>query len=309
MSDAFDTPISAATDPAGALEGPWRKPANMLKAQTYDDHASIHDDATAQKLGFRGGTIEGPTHFSQLAPLLHRLWGRAWFETGCISANYRNASYEGEEVQAVAMPTGADTAQVSVRKRDGTVVLTGSAAVGAAADAGAVGAKLQRAQALATPRILAGCHVGMRAPTRQVRMDYDLRMGDLYPFSLAEKLASITETSPWYARGDVAPWGRPAIPMEMISVLCQHVAADDGFPVANPVVGLFADQEIRLIVGPLSPGIEYRLEREIIALTETPKTESMWLRSRVYLGDGLVAEMTLNQAFLKASSPLYAPPI
>jgi hypothetical protein len=28
----------------------------------------------------------------------------------------------------------------------------------------------------------------------------------------------------------------------------------------------------------------------------------------VYLGDGLVAEMTLNQAFLKASSPLYAGP-
>ena len=50
------------------LVGPWRSPKQMLHAQVYDSHASIHDDATAQKLGFQGGTIEGPTHFSQFAP-------------------------------------------------------------------------------------------------------------------------------------------------------------------------------------------------------------------------------------------------
>src|SRR5947209_14907416 len=64
------------------LTGPWRKPAQMLHAQVYDSHASIHDDATAQKLGFQGGTIEGPTHFSQFAPLCVSLWGQSWFETG-----------------------------------------------------------------------------------------------------------------------------------------------------------------------------------------------------------------------------------
>ena len=79
------------------LTGPWRKPAQMLHAQVYDSHASIHDDATAQKLGFQGGTIEGPTHFSQFAPLCERLWGAAWFESGCISAHYRNAVSAGEE--------------------------------------------------------------------------------------------------------------------------------------------------------------------------------------------------------------------
>jgi hypothetical protein len=43
----------------------------------------------------------------------------------------------------------------------------------------------------------------------------------------------------------------------------------------------------------------------VIAVTETPKTESMWLRSRILEAGRLVAEVTLNQAFLKASSPLY----
>jgi hypothetical protein len=60
----FDTPI---TETGDALIGPWRTPVQMLAAQEYDAHASIHDDSTAQKLGFRGGTIEGPTHFSQFA--------------------------------------------------------------------------------------------------------------------------------------------------------------------------------------------------------------------------------------------------
>ncbi len=76
---AFATEI---TESSGVLTGPWRQPKQMLHAQTYDSHASIHDDATAQKLGFQGGTIEGPTHFSQFAPLCERIWGKAWFETG-----------------------------------------------------------------------------------------------------------------------------------------------------------------------------------------------------------------------------------
>lgn len=41
----------------------------MLADQSYDRHSSIHDDATAQQLGFKGGTIEGPTNFSPFAPL------------------------------------------------------------------------------------------------------------------------------------------------------------------------------------------------------------------------------------------------
>jgi len=60
----------------------------MLNAQVYDSHASIHDDATAQKLGFQGGTIERPTHFSQFAPLCASVWGQSWFEAGCVSAHY-----------------------------------------------------------------------------------------------------------------------------------------------------------------------------------------------------------------------------
>src|SRR5271166_7005663 len=94
----FETDIA---DDGAHLIGPWRSPRQLLAEQVYDDHVSIHDDATAKRLGFQGGAIEGSTHFSQFAPLGERLWGEAWFETGCLSAHYRNPVFEGEDVQAV----------------------------------------------------------------------------------------------------------------------------------------------------------------------------------------------------------------
>eukprot|EP01039_Chlorochromonas_danica_P017641 gene17641-21069_t len=84
------------------LSGPLRAPRQMLAEQEYGGHISIHDDATAEKLGFRAGPIEGPTHFSQFAPLLAQIWGQACFERGCISSHYLNMVVEGEGVRAFA---------------------------------------------------------------------------------------------------------------------------------------------------------------------------------------------------------------
>ena len=89
---SFNTPL--------ALSGPLRQPRQMLADQEYGGHASIHDDAMAEKLGFRAGPIEGPTHFSLFPPLLERLWGQAWYERGCFSAHYMNMVVEGESVRA-----------------------------------------------------------------------------------------------------------------------------------------------------------------------------------------------------------------
>ena len=129
MASAFDTEIEDCGD---ELAGPWRAPKQMLAAQQYGEGASIHDDETARRLGFRGGTIEGPTHFSQFEPLGARLWGNAWFEAGCISAHYRSPVFEGETVRAFAAKPapGARQTAISMRKPYGTEVLTGTVSVG-----------------------------------------------------------------------------------------------------------------------------------------------------------------------------------
>ena len=103
----------------------------MLAAQKYDDHTSIHDNATAQKYGFKGGTIEGPTHFSQFAPLCVALWGPQWLAQGSLSAHYRNACFEGDKVRAlVTKPSdGATQTTIRMEREDGTEILRGTAAI------------------------------------------------------------------------------------------------------------------------------------------------------------------------------------
>lgn len=300
---SFDTPLSIA--------GPLRQPRQMLGDQEYGGHASIHDDSMAEKLGFRAGPIEGPTHFSLFPPLMEKIWGKAWYEQGCISSHYLNMVVEGESVRAFAEipPEGVKKTRVWAEKADGTPVLEASASLGP--DAGPTLLE-ERMAALRPPGkllILEDLKVGMTgAKDERVRMDPDQHMGALYPFSLNQKLAAITETSPWYSDASASPWGRPIIPLEMISVLAEYSSRQAEFPVKGPAVGLFADQEIRLIDGPLFVGEEYVLRREIAALAESKRTESYWVRTRIFdsKGEKQVAEMLLNHATLKHSYAGYA---
>jgi hypothetical protein len=303
----FPTSIESADD---AISGPWRSPRQMLAAQEYDAHASIHDDATAQKLGFKGGTIEGPTHFSQFAPLGVALFGPHFLAKGCISAHYRAAAYEGEEVQAFAARPGEGELQTGIwmMKRDGTEVLRGTLSIGEDAGESALSARLKTLPPLEQPVLLADVKVGMKTAPQRVRMDPDQNMGALYPFTLTQKLERITEPSPWYTTGEGSPFGRAIVPFEMISVLLQYSSKDAPLPSRGPAVGLFADQEIKLIDGPLFVGEDYEVTREVVALSGSRRTESMWVRTEVRKpgDDRVVAAMLLNHAILKDSYAPYA---
>jgi hypothetical protein len=302
----FATPIA---EKAGVLSGPARSPKQMLAVQAYDGHASIHDDATAQKLGFKGGTIEGPTHFSQFAPLCYAVWGRSWLVNGCISVHYRAPVFEGEQVTAfLAKPKPPHTqADIWMQRSDGAEILRGTASVGPDFPPSALEIRLSELVPLADPVILADVKVGMRTSRSPVIMQADQHMGELYPFSLAQKLVTITEPSPLYSGTD-NEWGRPIVPLEMISVLMQYSARDGAFPTRGPAVGLFADQEIRLLGGPVLVGEPYQIEREIVFLSGSRRTESMWVRSTLTAvgADRPAAVMLLNLATMKETYARYA---
>ena len=305
------TPFDCAIEDLGqSLAGPWRGPRQMLAEQEYDGHASIHDPATAQKLGFKTATIEGPTHFSQFAPLGEAVWGDRWFSEGCISAHYRNAVFEGEEVRALMDKPVDGAVQVAIRmeKRDGTEVLRGAAQIGAAGPPTALEARIATLEPLKDPVILHEVKVGLKTGRQAVRMDADQNRGALYPFSLAQKLTKITEPSALYVDAKASPFGRAIIPMEMISVLCQYTARQDRMPLRGPAVGLFADQEIRLVKGPLYVGEPYELDREIVFLSGSRRTESLWVKTRVYAPgqSEVLATMLLNSATMKESYAPYA---
>ena len=291
----FDTPIERQGD---TLTGPWRLPRQMLMAQAYDGHASIHDDSTAQGLGFKGGTIEGPTHFSQFDPLCHAIWGEEWFAHGCISAHYRSPVFEGEEVRAILMHMSDRRAVIVMEKRDGTEVLKGTVSIGPDHPPTALDERMAALAPLEQPVLMSDAEVGAKTGRIPASMGFDQHMGGLYPFSLADKLERMTEPSEIY---------RQIIPFEMVSVLVNSIAREQSFPVRGPSVGLFADQEIRMLRGPLEVGQPYEIEREVVALSGSRKTESMWVLSRVFVtGDNNpVATMLLNTATLKASYAQY----
>jgi hypothetical protein len=290
------------------LLGEFRKPRQMLGDQEYDGHLSIHDDQMAEDLGFAGAPIEGPTHFSQFVPLLHEVFGDAWFERGCISAHYQTMVVEGEEVRVMVEHVAPDqVAKISAEKRDGTPVLTGTASLGP--DYGET--ELDRRRAKLRPAdqlvILSELEVGQLGAgnPEQAQMAFDQNMGAMYPFSLEEKLQKITEQHPYYS--DDNPWGRAVIPLEMISVLTQYTSGQSGFRTKGPAIGLFAAQEMKMINGPLFVDHPYKLEREIIALSESRRTESNWIMTKVIdtQTDTLCAEVILNSATLKDSYANY----
>ncbi len=297
------------------ITGPYRSPAQMLADQEVDGHASVHDEATASSLGLTGAPIEGCTHFSQFDPLGFELWGPAWFERGCISAHFRTMVVEGEEVQASATTTGPNAARIEAHKADGTPVLTGTITLGPD-PAGSRHAE-QPETALDARRAAQGdpgelfivdrLEVGMANTDGPVTLDHTSHNGGGYPFSLDEKLAKITESSPWYTADGAAssPWGREVVPMEMISVLANK--SHRGFPVRGPALGLFLDLEIRLVDGPVFVDQPYLLRRKIVGLSQSKRTESYWTRTELVEPDTdkVAAVVLLHSGVFKESFAEY----
>lgn len=72
VQEAFDTLLSVED---GALAGPGERRSRCLPARAMMSMRRSTMTAS-RKIGFSGGTIEGPTHFSQLAPLDKAIFGR-----------------------------------------------------------------------------------------------------------------------------------------------------------------------------------------------------------------------------------------
>lgn len=303
----FDTAIDR---DGGRRTGPWRAPVQMLAEQAYDGHTSVHDEQTASTLGLAGAPIEGPTHFSQIDPLAVDVWGREWFERGCISAHFQTMVVEGEEVQAVLDTSGTGPgehrsptlARIDAYERDGTPVLTGTASIGTDDPTELDGRRRRGLDDPGTLHIVDRLEIGMSTEVPEpVTMGFDDHNGDLYPFTLAEKLRVVTETSSWYLPDGDSPWGAPIVPTEMVSVLAHRAGAR--FPVRGPAIGLFVDLEVRYIDGPVYVGRPYRVTHTCTGLGQSRRVESYWTESTLVDADSgaHAATVLLHQGVFKAS--------
>ena len=292
------------------ITGPLRAPRQMLADQTYDGHMSVHDVETAASLGLAGAPIEGPTHFSQFDPLLVSVWGEQWFRTGVISSHFQTMVVEGEEVEASArLDVGAERATIAAAKADGIPVLEGTASIDGDLSATMLAPRLAKARANPPQalHIIDQMHVGQQGEEAEtIRIGFDDFLGNLYPFTLNEKLAKITESLDWYTSAD-NPWGRPIIPFEMMSVITNSGAKRVGFVTRQPSLGLFIDLEVRMIDGPVFVDHPYRIDREIVGLGESRRTESWWTLTTLTddVTGSVTAQVLLHQGVFKDSYPGY----
>ena len=278
----------------GLIVGPLRHPVNQ--AQGVRD--SIHNDAVASKLGFRGGTVAGSIHLELFPPLLLEAFGERWFERGTLSVNFRNATTDREPVRAsVRQPQGKGDAQVDVKieRDEGLLVGEGTASVG---DVDEPSALLQLDLSRFEPgelRILAGVERGDAIPEADVNMPAKHQH---------DRLAVITEPLEWYTE---SPWGGPiASPATIVHYLYTHPAKVIGSK-AGRAVGLFGAIEIRHINGPLLLDRTYRVGGAVVAVGQSPKTEYVWFESYANDADGKrIAEMRMQLRWMKASSRLYS---
>lgn len=95
--------------------------------------------------------------------------------------------------------------------------------------------------------------------------------------------------------------------MEMIGPLVHSEPTDLDDLVKSPAIAMFSDMEIKLHKGPLFVGQNYRLEKEVIGLGESPRTESVWVKCSIVdaESDELVATTVLNVGYLKQSYANY----
>ena len=144
----------------GVLVGPLRRSVNSARSVA----GSIHNDATAAKLGFRGCTVAGSVHMEFMPPLLLRAFGPRWLEQGSLSLYLLNATTDREAVRGFVRepPPGARDAQVEtwIEREDGLRVAEGTAAVGAPKEPSALRVRDLKQHAAGELRLLAALHPG-----------------------------------------------------------------------------------------------------------------------------------------------------
>jgi hypothetical protein len=290
-----DSPVASEPDTSAAqdLVSEFRVPRNRGRNAGA---GSIHDDATASRLGFKGGTVAGSIHLDQFVPLLLGTFGDGWFERGNISLYFLQPTVDREPVRArLLRGGGAAQATLSMENERGDAIATGTASCDAADPDTEVRRRLAAMRPAQSLRILAGCSVGDEVA--------DVPTHVTAPVD--EALQFMTEPLPAY-RGH-GPWSGVVVPLSHIihsGIAVQRELTDRSRIRAT---GLFGALEVQFHAGPLRAEHDYLGRARIVALTESPKTENLWweyiYRDRNN-GEDVVSVLQYLR-FMKASSPLY----
>lgn len=158
----------------------------------------IHDDATAQRFGFRGGFVGGVNVYAYMSHQPLQRWGIAWLQRGTGEAKFAKPVYEGD-VAEVTAAEDSDGLAIAVHSQ-GVACATGRAAL---------------SDSLPPPPPLDAYKLVAPRADRVPADEDSLRIGDwlgMNPLLIteglhAQDLQDIRETDPIYARQRIVHTG------------------------------------------------------------------------------------------------------
>ena len=272
------------------LTGDWRQPVNT----SADQKGGIHDDETANDLGFEGGTVAGSIHMEQFVPLLLQHFGNDWWRSGSLSLYFMTATIHKQPVRCFLEPLPQNRAKVWMENEAGDIVMQGTAA--AAPDPNS-----EIKQRIADIR-----------PATDIRMFADVvpgKVSDPFPTRMSKaavegRVSVITEPLACYA--DSSEFGGHVVPMATLVGLMRP-AEPVIAPIKGAFVGMYGAIEIEFVNGPAIAEHDYTVTGEAIGLSDSPKTEIIWHRHTLRdasTGDEVVRMIKMDR-LLKGASPLW----
>ena len=281
----------------GKMIGGWRAPENLYRGLK----TSIHDDATAKKVGMRGGTIPGTIHLSMFAPVAHKIFGDRWFEKGTVSMYYTFATVDKEEVRAIIeMPEDASMENVQVKAwaemKNSQQICTGTISIGEPDEP----SYLQSLELKNSPpeelRILSDYKTGMELEPEEIYISQEAAI---------KGLPGITDQLEYYKSG--SPWGKSIIsPTAMYGMMAFFTSKHDDAE-THKGVPFFGATEVRNIKGPTHVDTSYIARGKIVSVGASRKTEYLWLDSILEEKESgkIVASVRHMNRWMKAGSSLY----
>lgn len=276
---------------SATVTGLWRRPKNT----SADEKGGIHDDDTAQGLGFQGGTIAGSIHMEQFPPLLVGYFGDAWWRQGGMSLYFKAATVDHEPVCCKLEPISETKARIWMENESGVMVMEGSASLGDDPDS-QVSKRIAANRPAEDLRMLGAVVIGTPSPECAVQVSDE---------SIDQRLAVITEPMDCYT--DATIFGGRVAPMAE----CIHAfrgVEEHIIPISGPYVGLYGSIEVQYLGQPVVAGRDYLAHGHVVALSDSPKTEICWYTA--WLSDAKsgekVARMTKMDRLMKDASPLWS---
>jgi hypothetical protein len=151
----------------------------------------IHDDATAQKFGFKGGFVGGVCVYGYMSHQPLQRWGRDWLERGTGEAKFGKPVYDNEIAEVIA-----------TEDADGMALIVQSQGVLCATGRAGLPANLPRAPALSDYKSVPVRSDRSAANEQTLPIDGWLGMNPLSITEefLAQDIHDTRETDPIYAR-------------------------------------------------------------------------------------------------------------